>query len=325
MKQKVDYSIVIPAFNEEESITELYSEIVAVMENLSRNFEIIFIDDGSFDGTLQKMQTLQTQDNRVQIIRFTRNFGKSAAYTAGFDVAHGEIIITLDADLQDDPREIPKLLMVLKSGYDLVVGWKQNRLANEPTKTIPSRIFNFIVRLIFGLKLHDSNSGFRVLRRAVATSLELYGDLYRFIPELAHLKGFRVTECGVQHRQRKYGQSKYGITRFWTSIFDLLTIRFITAFIHKPLHFFGAMGLLPLIIGFLLEIYVLIRKIMGDTFQTHLAALIIGVMLILVGLQLLATGLLGEMIAIPKQSPRYIIQEMRNTIKGESETSTIAK
>jgi glycosyltransferase involved in cell wall biosynthesis len=308
----VRYSVVIPVCNEAESVEELQAELVPVMEKLGGGFEVLFVDDGSFDDTAVRLATIAARDKRVRVISFLRNFGKSSAYMAGFDAAQGEVVITMDADLQDDPAELPRLLARLEgdesdgSSADLVVGWKQGRLENEPSKTVPSRFFNWLVHLFFGLRLHDSNSGFRVMRRAVAASLELYGDLYRFIPELAFLKGFRVAEVGVRHRRRKYGRSKYGVTRFWTGVLDLVTVRFITGFTQKPLHFFGTLGLFPVMVGFGLEAYVLVRKLAGDEFRTHLAALIVGVLLIVVGIQLIATGLIGEMITASSRTRRYL-------------------
>jgi len=303
------YSVVIPTYNEAESVEELHAELVPVLKKLGGDFELLFVDDGSFDDTPGRLAGLAARDERVRVVRLRRNSGKSAAYSAGFEVGRGEIIITMDADLQDDPAELSRLLAPLDQGTDLVVGWKQGRLENEPSKTVPSRFFNFIVHLVFGLRLHDSNSGFRVMRRPVAASLELYGDLYRFVPELAYLKGFKVAEVGVAHRRRKYGRSKYGVTRFWTGVLDLLTVRFITGFTQKPLHFFGTAGLFPLVAGFGLEVYVLVRKILGDQFRDHVAALVIGVLLIVVGIQLVATGLIGEMITAQGRRHDYGIHQ----------------
>jgi glycosyltransferase involved in cell wall biosynthesis len=293
----VRYSVVIPAFNEAESVGEICREVTQKLVTLGKPFEVLVVDDGSFDDTPSLLAELVRADSRVRAIRLRRNFGKSAAYTAGFDEARGEIIITMDADLQDDPAELPGLLTRLDEGFDLIIGWKQGRLEHEPSKTLPSRFFNSLVHLLFGLRLHDSNSGFRVMRRAVAANLDLYGDLYRFIPELAYMRGFKVAEVGVAHRRRRHGRSKYGPTRFWTGVLDLVTVRFITGFTQKPLHFFGTAGLFPLLVGTGLEVYVLVRKLSGDQFREHIAAIIVGVLLIVVGIQLLATGLIGEMIA----------------------------
>jgi len=292
----VRYSVVVPAYNEASSLDELCRELVTVLNGLGESYEVLIVDDGSYDDTPSRLRNLAGQYPAVQPVRLRRNFGKSAAYSAGFERARGEIIITMDADLQDDPSELPKLLARLDEGYDLVVGWKQGRLENEPSKTLASRLFNSLVHLLFGLHLHDSNCGFRVMRRAVAANLELYGDLYRFIPELAYMRGFKVAEVGVAHRRRKHGRSKYGPTRFWTGVLDLLTVRFITGFTQKPLHFFGTAGLFPLLVGIALEVYVLVRKLLGDQFREHIAAIIVGVLLIVVGVQLAATGLIGEMI-----------------------------
>lgn len=302
------HSVIVPAFNEVESVAELAAEIKAALDKAGGDFELIFVNDGSYDGTAEKLDELARADRRIRVLHLQRNSGKSAAYSAGFDAATGELVVTLDADLQDDPAELPKLLAALDSGADLAIGWKQGRLGNEPGKTVPSRFFNALIHLLFGLRLHDSNSGFRAMRRPVAQSLELYGDLYRFIPELAHRRGFRVTEAGVQHRRRRYGRSKYGVTRFWTGVLDLLTVRFITGFTRKPLHFFGTLGLFPLLLGTGLEVYVLVRKLMGDRFQAHVAALITGVLLITVGIQLVATGLIGEMIAASSRGREYILR-----------------
>ena len=290
------YSVVVPAYNEASSLDELCRELVTVLNGLGESYEVLIVDDGSYDDTPSRLRNLAGQYPAVQPVRLRRNFGKSAAYSAGFERARGEIIITMDADLQDDPSELPKLLARLDEGYDLVVGWKQGRLENEPSKTLASRLFNSLVHLLFGLHLHDSNCGFRVMRRAVAANLDLYGDMYRFIPELAYMRGFKVAEVGVAHRRRKHGRSKYGPTRFWTGVLDLLTVRFITGFTQKPLHFFGTAGLFPLLVGIALEVYVLVRKLLGDQFREHIAAIIVGVLLIVVGVQLAATGLIGEMI-----------------------------
>jgi dolichol-phosphate mannosyltransferase len=281
----MNYSVVICAYNEAESVEELYQEVISAFEPRDQTFEILFVDDGSTDGTGERLAKLAGRDGRVRLIQLVRNFGKSAAYSAAFRAARGEIVVTLDADLQDDPAEVPRLLAKLDQGNDLVVGWKMHRLENEPRKTIPSRVFNALVRWTFGLELRDSNSGSRVMRRAVAQSLHLYGDMYRFIPQLAFSKGFRVAEEGVSHRKRRYGESKYGARRFWTGLLDLLAVRFISRFSQRPLQFLGTMGLFPFALGVLLEVYVLVFKLMGDTFRTHMAAIVIGVMLMIMGFQ----------------------------------------
>jgi glycosyltransferase involved in cell wall biosynthesis len=302
----MDYSVVIPAYNEVDSVEELYQELISILEPRGESFEILFADDGSTDGTSEKLAEIQQRDTRVRVLRFIRNVEKSAAYTAAFRATRGDVVITLDADLQDDPHEIPKLLERLEEGNDLVVGWKMHRLENEPGKTIPSRLFNALLHRAFGLQLRDSNSGFRVMRNPVAKSLDLYGDMYRFIPQLAFVKGFRVAEEGVAHRKRKYGVSKYGPKRFWTGLLDLLTVRFLTRFSQKPLHFLGTVGLVPFALGVLLEIYVLLQKLTGDLFQNHIAAIIVGVMLMLLGFQCIVSGLLGEMLSARTHQQTYV-------------------
>jgi len=306
----VHYSVIVPAYNEAESLDELCRELLPVLEGLGGPFQVIVVDDGSYDATPDLLRDLARRYPAVQPVRLRRNSGKSAAYTAGFEKAEGETIITMDADLQDNPSELPKLLARLDEGFDLALGWKQGRLENEPSKTVPSRLFNSLVYLFFGLRLHDSNSGFRAMRRSVAAGLELYGDLYRFIPELAYMRGFKVVEVGVGHRRRKHGRSKYGPKRFWTGVLDLVTVRFITGFTQKPLHFFGTAGLFPLLVGVGLEIYVLVRKLSGDQFREHIAAIIVGVLLVVVGVQLIATGLIGEMITAQARTRGHATQEL---------------
>lgn len=310
-------SIVVPAMNEEASIAPLVDEVRGVLDALGEPWELIFVDDGSSDGTFDAMERARQADPRVHVVRFVRNFGKSAGYMAAFERLRGEIVVTLDADLQDDPHEIPRLLGLLRDErWDLVVGWKQGRTGNEPHKALPSRVFNGLIALLFGLRLHDSNCGFRVMRAEVARSLDLYGDHYRFIPELAHVKGFRVTESGVNHRKRKFGRSKYGPKRFWTGLLDLLTVRFITAFSDRPLHFFGTAGLAPLALGGTLLVYVLISKLLGGTFQGHVGAIIVGVMLIIMGFQSILTGLIGEMLSAQRRARRYVLDQ-RATEAGD--------
>ena len=305
----MQYSIVIPALNEAESLDTLIDELIAVLDGLDGESQVIIVDDGSTDQTPQRIAERAGRDDRIKGIVLTRNFGKSSAYCAGFDACEGEIIITMDADLQDNPKEMKKLLEALHDGADMVVGWKKGRAENEPTKTFASIGFNALKRLLFRSQLTDSNSGYRAMRRAVMQSLNLYGDLYRFIPDLAHHHGFRVTEVGVEHRPRHFGQSKYGPRRFWTGLLDLLSVRFTTMFTEKPLHFFGTLGLVPVVAGLGLEVYVLVCKLMGEDFQTHVAAIIIGVMLILLGFQLVGISLIGEMIAAQRPRQNYVVRD----------------
>lgn len=291
------HSVVLPVFNEAASLERLHRELVRATRGIDGGWEFLFVDDGSTDGGGEWLAALAERDRHVRVLRLAFNAGKSAAYTAGFAEARGEIVLTLDTDLQDVPAEIPRLLERLDAAADLVVGWKRGRMLNEPTRKLPSVFYNGLKNRLFGLHLHDSNSGFRAMRRPVAASLRLFGDRYRFIPELAHLAGFRVVEIPVTHRKRRHGHSKYGPARFFTGLLDLLTVRYITAYGHKPLHFFGAVAAVPIAAGVLIEVHVLAQKLMGSTFQTHVAAIIIGALAIMVGMQLLATGLVGEMIS----------------------------
>lgn len=302
------FSVVVPVYNELDSLRELQGELTTVLSALDGGYEILYVDDGSTDGSSARLDELAAADDHVRVLHLARNHGKSMAYMAAFDALRGDVVLTLDADLQDDPHEIPKMLARLGEGWDLVVGWKIGRLDNEPLKAIPSKVFNGLVTWLWGLSLHDQNCGFRVMRREVAASLELYGDIYRFIPQILHAKGFRVTEAGVNHRKRKFGHSKYGARRFFTGLLDVLTVRFITAHAQRPLHFFGSLGLGPLLGGLGLEGYVLAMKLGGDTFQSHIAAILIGVLLLVVAFQCIITGLIGEMLTA-QQRPRPQLRE----------------
>jgi glycosyltransferase involved in cell wall biosynthesis len=293
----IRHSVVIPAYNEVESVPELYARVTAALEAMGEPFEIVYVDDGSTDGTGAALDALAAADPRVRVFHQGRNFGKSAGYTRAFREVRGDFVFTLDADLQDEPDEIPNLLRKLGEGYDLVIGWKVGRMQNEPLKRIPSGVFNGLMARSFGLRLKDSNSGIRGMRRAVADNLVLYGDLYRFIPQLAHTDGFRVTEIGVRHHARVHGTSKYGPRRFWTGLLDLVTVRFLTRYREKPLHFFATAGLVPFVAGGALELYVLGMKLLGSTFQEHVAAIVVGVLLVLLGAQGFAIGLIAELIS----------------------------
>jgi glycosyltransferase involved in cell wall biosynthesis len=306
----IDYSIVVPVYNEDGSLDQLITEINNVIGIVGGVWEIIFVNDGSSDNSLDVLLGHKKKQSNIKIINFRRNFGKSAVYSAAFDSLRGDIVFTLDADLQDDPNEIPNMLQKYREGYDLVVGWKQGRLENEPHKALPSKVFNGLISKLFGIQLHDSNCGFRVMSKLVAKTLELHGDQYRFIPELAAVQGYSVSEQGVNHRKRKHGKSKYGPKRFWTGLLDLLTVWFTAYYRHRPLHFIGTAGLFLLIYGSLLEGYVLISKLLGDTFQSHIAALVIGVMFIITGLQFILTGLIGEMLSQQNREKKYITEKV---------------
>lgn len=294
--QNVDLSVVVPLYNERDSLRQLVREIDDSLTELGRQYEVICVDDGSTDGSDRVLAELAALHPRLRSVRFHHNKGKATAYNAAFAEARGGVVVTLDADLQDDPAEIPRLIETLERDADLVVGWKRGRIGNEPHKAVPSWCFNRIKARIFGLRLRDSNSGFRAMKAAVAREIDLYAGNYRFLPEMAHRRGFRVVEVPVNHRRRIHGRSKYGPGRFFGGVLDLLTLTLVAGFHNRPLHFFGGIGVLPLLAGASLQVYALVMKLLGDSFQSHVAAIMIGVLLILFGFQLVSVGLIGEFI-----------------------------
>lgn len=287
-------SLVIPAKDEEESIVILYKELINVLKKIRKSYEIIFIDDGSLDGTYQEIKKIIKKDKRVKVISLRGNFGKSIALQVGFNTSRGEIIFTLDADLQDDPREIPKFLRELSKGYDLVSGWKKKRY-DPLNKTIPSRILNFVTRIITGVPIHDTNSGFKAYKKKVILSINLYGELYRFIPIFAAKEHFRITEIEVSHRPRRFGKTKFGWGRGIKGLLDLLTVVFLTGYLSRPGHFFGFLGLVSFTLGFFIGVYISYLRITTGSIQYRHPLLFLGILLIIVGIQLITTGLLAEL------------------------------
>ncbi len=289
------YSVVIPIFNESDSLKILWKELVVVMNKLEPDWETIFINDGSTDTSLEILNSLAVRNKSIKVINFHKNQGKAAALQAGFQASQGEVVITLDADLQDDPKEIPKLMVTLNQGYDLVSGHKKNR--HDPlSKTIPSYFFNALIRQTSGVQLHDINSGFKVYRRNVVKKLSIYGELYRFIPLLAVNEGFKVTETVVNHRQRQFGKSKYGASRMLRGFLDLFTMAFLTKFIKRPLHLFGTIGLMFLMLGIGISIYMTYLHFVLSQSVGDRPLLLFGILFIIAGIQLLSTGLIAELI-----------------------------
>lgn len=295
-------SVVIPIYNEEESLDELHRQLAAVFENGALGaVEFLFVDDGSQDGSWSVVSNLAKRDPRVRAIRFRRNFGKAAALTAGFEATQGDRVFTLDADLQDDPAEIPNFLRRLDDGgFDVVSGWKKTR--HDPWhKVYPSRVFNWMVSGLTGCVLHDHNCGFKVYRREVLREVGIYGELHRFVPALAHAKGFKVGEMEVHHRPRVHGHSKYGVARFAKGFLDLLTVVFLTRFRQRPLHIFGGSGLLLSLLGFLGLLY-LAFVWMGNLWVEAprpiggRASLSYSIALLVVGVQLFSLGILAELV-----------------------------
>jgi glycosyltransferase involved in cell wall biosynthesis len=303
-------SIVIPLYNEEESLRELTQKLVSVLTGMRTSYEIIFVDDGSTDGSFQVLKELHGENRAIKVIRFRRNFGKSAALSVGFREARGKFVVTMDADLQDDPEEIPGLLQALDDRYDLISGWKKKR--HDPlTKTVPSRFFNFVTRVMTGIPIHDFNCGLKAYRGEVVKELNVYGELHRYIPVLAHYAGYRVGEKVVQHHPRKYGHTKFGISRFFRGFLDLLTVLFTTRYIRRPLHLFGVWGMVSFLIGAAIDIYLSIEWALGTTSLSNRPLFLVGFLFIIIGIQFVSIGLLGEMITRQQRSDEgYSIRDV---------------
>lgn len=288
-------SIVIPAYNEAESLPVLRGEIKTVMKNITDDYEIIIINDGSGDGTQGVIEKLFQEDKEhIKGIQFRSNFGKASALKAGFAEAQGEIIFTMDADLQDDPQEIPNFIAKINAGYDLVSGWKQSR-KDSFIKNTSSKFFNFITSLFSKVQLHDFNCGFKAYRKEVAKGLDLYGQLHRYIPVIAFNQGYKIAETPIHHRKRKFGKSKYGPVRFLNGFLDLLTVMMLTKYFKRPAHFFGGLGSIALFTGFSIGLYITYLRIFTGSIQSRLPLFIAGILLIVVGAQLISLGLIGEM------------------------------
>ncbi|MDO8503260.1 MAG: glycosyltransferase family 2 protein [bacterium] len=300
----MDLSFIIPVKDEAPSVEILIGEIIEAVEKSKKSFEIIFVDDGSTDNTFEKIKTLNKKDPRVKALRLRGNFGKSVALQIGFDKAQGDIVFTLDGDLQDNPAEIPNFLKELNKGYDLISGWKKKR--HDPlSKMIPSKMGNWLARVLTGVQIHDLNSGYKVYKKEVVKDLPLYGELYKYIPVIAAKQNFRVGEIIVEHRARKYGRTKFGWERNLKGFLDLLTVVFLTGYLRRPGHFFGTLGFISFFIGFLIGIYVSYLRITTGTIQYRQPLLFLGMLLMIIGVQLVATGLLAEMIAYSRQKPDY--------------------
>jgi len=313
--QEPNLSFVVPFFDERESLQILYGEIVGNCAALGKTFEIIFVDDGSRDGGAQLIRGLVASDHRVSLIRFRRNFGKSAALAAGFGAARAPIVFSLDADLQDDPAEIARFLAALNDGADCVSGWK--RVRNDPfDKTLPSKLFNSAVNRTFGLELNDHNCGFKAYRREALDELELYGELHRFIPALLAARGFSIVEVPVQHRARQFGRSKFGMKRLVKGGLDLLTVWLTTRYVARPLHLFGGGGLLLTMAGSGILAYLSILWAIGAGPIGDRPLLLFGMLLVLFGGQMVGVGLLGELVLRKtiSQTDKYSIAERRGII-----------
>jgi len=301
-------SVIIPLYNEEESLRELFDQLEEVMAEIGTDYEYIFVDDGSVDKSLLILRELHDQSPHVKVLSFRRNYGKSAALSVGFEAAQGDYVVTIDADLQDDPHDIPSLLKRIAEGADLVSGWKQDR--QDPwTKTVPSRFFNLVTSMASGIKLHDFNCGLKAYRRDVVKTISVYGELHRFIPVLAGWEGFRVEEIRVRHFKRKYGQSKYGGRRLLNGFFDLITVMFTTRQAMNPLHFFGTVSIVLFVLGMLPQIYFLILWLAGTGLHVR-PIMLAGFVMIIVALQIASVGLVAEMFSARIGSTQtYVFRE----------------
>ena len=305
MDYKYDISIIVPLFNEKESLPELVAWIKEVLQREGRSYEIIMVDDGSTDGSWEKIRELAASDTTIRGISFRRNYGKSAALYEGFAAAEGRVVVTMDADLQDSPEEVPELYrMVVEDGWDVVSGWKQHRQDNKLTKNLPSKLYNWTARKVTGIKLHDMNCGLKAYKSEVVKNIEVYGEMHRYIPYLAKNAGFgKITEKPVHHQKRKYGVSKFGIERFVNGFLDLMSLWFLSKFGKKPMHFFGTSGILMFLVGFVMTVWIIAAKLVhqsqGVRYRavTYQPLFYLALLTIILGVLFFLAGFIGEMIS----------------------------
>ena len=304
----MDISVVIPLYNEEESLRELHRRLGNALGPLGRRWEVIYVNDGSTDGSLDVLRELYNEFENVKVLSFGKNLGKSAGLSVGFDEAEGDVVFTMDADLQDDPAELPKMLALVEEGHDLVSGWKKER--HDPlSKRLPSKLYNAVTGRLSGVRLHDMNCGLKAYRKQVVKTIRVYGELHRYTPVLAHWAGFKVTEVPVTHHAREFGRSKFGAERFVRGFFDLLTVLFLRRYVTRPLHLFGMLGAVLFSAGFLAGVYLTVIKIMGEAIGRR-PLLTLSILLMVVGVQFVSFGLLGEMVAnLRSEELSYPIRE----------------
>lgn len=310
----LDYSIIVPVYNEAPNLEPLYASIAPIAEKLNRPYEIIFIDDGSKDGTFEILSRLQSMHPDCRVIRFRRNFGQTAAMAAGFAHARGNIIITIDADMQNDPGDIPMILDKVEEGYDVVSGWRVHRKDKFITRRFPSICANWLISRITGVNLHDYGCTLKAYRREVTQNIGLYGEMHRFIPAIASSMGISVAEVAVNHRARLHGKSKYGLSRTMRVILDLITVKFLLSYSTKPLQMFGSVGFTSAILGFMVALYLSVDKLLLRHTLSNRPLLFLAILLILVGIQLITMGLLGEMMVRiyheGQHKPVYVVKEI---------------
>jgi glycosyltransferase involved in cell wall biosynthesis len=306
-------SAVVPLFNEEDNVRELHSGLKGVLESIRHEYEILYVDDGSSDSTLELLQEIQASDDNVIVLSLRRNFGQTAAFAAGFDYSRGDVIITMDGDLQNDPNDIPKLLELIDDN-DLVSGWRRKRKDPFFSRRVPSIIANWLISKVTGVKLHDYGCSLKAYRRDVIKNLKLYGEMHRFIPAVASWYGVRIAEVETVHYPRRRGTSKYGISRTMKVVLDLITVKFLQSFSTKPLQFFGPIGLLSGMLGFFISFYLSMEKLLFGTDIGGRPLLLLGVLLIIVGIQFIGMGLLGEMMVRvyheTQKKPIYVIKKV---------------
>ena len=321
-------SIVVPLFNEQESLPDLLEQLYLAMQEKELcslfegpfSFEIIMVDDGSTDSSASVIRNMILSRPELRLISFQRNFGKTAALSAGFMAATGDYVCTIDADLQDDPFAIKEMIQKLQEGYDLVSGWKQQR--KDPiSKTLPSKLFNLVTRLFTGITIHDFNCGLKVYRKEITRRLELRGDMHRYIPVLAEWMGFKIAELPVRHQARQFGTTKYDSSRFFSGLFDFLSVLFITRYLRRPMHFFGMAGLISFILGFTISLYVTLDKILLHKPVSNRPILFLGILLLILGVQLFSTGLLGEMLSTSSsKGSSFAVRETVNLTTQQART-----
>lgn len=315
-------SVIIPVYNEEESIQEGYDELTEVLTSLGRPYELIYIDDGSSDSTAQKLAVLAKADSSLQLVQFRRNFGQTAAMACGFDQASKEIVITLDGDLQNDPNEIPRLVAKLEEGYDLVAGWRKDRKDAFFSRKLPSQLANWLISRTTQVRLHDYGCTLKAMTLETAKGIKLYGEMHRFIPALADEFGAKIAEIPVNHRARLYGTSKYGISRTLRVILDLLTVKFLLGFSKRPIHLFGSIGLASGGMGFAILAFMTYQKFVYSTPMGSRPLLMLGVMMVIIGLQFLVFGLLAEVLARTYyESQEKSIYVIRNIVQQQDNSA----
>jgi glycosyltransferase involved in cell wall biosynthesis len=310
----MDLSIIIPIYNEEENIRPLHDQLKAALDGLSLSYEVIAVDDGSSDGSFATLQHLHLEDEHLKVVRFRRNFGQTAAFAAGFDHSQGKVVLTMDADLQNDPADIPALLEKVDEGYDVVSGWRVGRKDPFLSRRLPSMTANWLISRVTGVYLHDYGCSLKAYRREVVKGVQLYGELHRFIPALSSWMGVSVAEVPVRHHARRFGQSKYGISRTIRVILDLITVRFLLSYSTRPIQIFGGLGMASLAIGVLLGLYLtFVKLILGQDIGSR-PLLLLAVLLVLVGVQFVAMGLLGELVVRTyyesQGKPIYVVREL---------------